>query len=102
MKSIEAQLRNSFELAQHEGSAKSSRRYGGGTGRDATSQSAIKVPKLLPTLGLTKYQNIDLSVNHLNPYTTHDRVEDALVNREREREFQYLAKQTTGAYELKP
>jgi hypothetical protein len=42
---------------------------------------------MLPTLGLTKYKNVDLQVNNGNPFKLHDKTEKMFVLREREREF---------------
>jgi hypothetical protein len=56
-------------------------------GAAAVSQYAIKVPKLLPTLGMCKYTERDLDVNTVNPYSTNVHTEQLLIHREREREF---------------
>ena len=40
---------------------------------------------MLPTLGLTKYKHTDLTVNHANPYTIHEKTEMMLIHKERER-----------------
>ena len=40
---------------------------------------------MLPTLGLTKYKQTDLTVNHANPYTIHEKTEMMLIHKERER-----------------
>ena len=44
-------------------------------------------PGMLPTLGLTKYKNLDLQTNQNNPYRVQTETEKLLVVREREREF---------------
>ena len=54
----------------------------GGLGSLMTSN-----PTMLPTLGLTKYKNMDLQQNQKNPFKVHNRTEKLLVLREREREF---------------
>ena len=41
---------------------------------------------MLPTLGLQKYSNVDLSVSFVNPYKLHKQTEKLLVMRERERD----------------
>jgi hypothetical protein len=45
------------------------------------------LPGILPTLGLTKYQGVDLQSTNTNPFCVHNRTEKLLVLREREREF---------------
>jgi hypothetical protein len=59
--------------------------------RQNTSDGMHNDPRLfpgtLPTLGLNKYKNTDLNLNHQNPYKVHDQTEKLLVFREREREF---------------
>jgi hypothetical protein len=47
----------------------------------------MKLPGMLPTLGLTKYKNVDLQTDKRNPFKVHDQTEKLLVVREREREF---------------
>lgn len=42
---------------------------------------------LLPTLGLTKYREVDLTVDDKNPFRVHTNTEKLLVVRERQREF---------------
>ena len=42
---------------------------------------------MLPTLGLTKYTNIDLAVDKTNPYQVQAVTEKLLICKEREREF---------------
>ena len=49
--------------------------------------SAPGYPGMLPTLGLTKYKNVDLATDKRNPFRVHDHTEQLLVVREREREF---------------
>lgn len=58
----------------------------------SASVSALKIPKLLPTLGLTKYKKMDLSVNRVNPFAVNPRTEQLLVQQERERDFQFFGK----------
>lgn len=43
---------------------------------------------MLPTLGLTKYKNVDLQKDQRNPFRVQQQTEKLLVVREREREFQ--------------
>ena len=45
------------------------------------------LPGILPTLGLMKYQGVNLHNQEKNPFSVHDRTEKMLVLREREREF---------------
>jgi len=40
---------------------------------------------MLPTLGLTKYKQADLTVNQSNPYSVHEKTEMMLIHKERER-----------------
>jgi hypothetical protein len=42
---------------------------------------------LLPTLGLTKYKNVDLQQDRKNPFAVQSNTEKLLVVRERQREF---------------
>mmetsp|Transcript_9388 Transcript_9388/g.14309 ORF Transcript_9388/g.14309 Transcript_9388/m.14309 type:complete len:195 (+) Transcript_9388:254-838(+) len=44
-------------------------------------------PGMLPTLGLNKYKNTDLSLNQKNPYKVQKKTEKLLIFCEREREF---------------
>jgi L-rhamnose isomerase len=46
----------------------------------------------LPTLGLKKYNNVDLTISQVNPYRFHKQAEKLLVVREREREQQLFNK----------
>ena len=41
---------------------------------------------LLPTLGLNRYRNQDLSEDQINPFTVHKNTEKLFVVRERERQ----------------
>lgn len=42
---------------------------------------------MLPTLGLTKYKNVDLQEDRKNPFKININTEKLLVVRERQREF---------------
>ena len=42
---------------------------------------------LLPTLGLTKYRETDLTIDDKNPFRVHTNTEKLLIVRERQREF---------------
>jgi len=44
-------------------------------------------PGMLPTLGLTKYKEADLTINQRNPYRIQNDTEKLLVFQERQREF---------------
>ena len=44
-------------------------------------------PGMLPTLGLTKYKETDLTINQRNPYKIQNDTEKLLVFQERQREF---------------
>jgi hypothetical protein len=44
-------------------------------------------PGMLPTLGLTKYKETDLTINQRNPYKIQNQTEKLLVFRERQRDF---------------
>jgi len=44
-------------------------------------------PGMLPTLGLTKYKETDLTNNQRNPYKIQNQTEKLLVFRERQRDF---------------
>jgi hypothetical protein len=57
-------------------------------------------PSMLPTLGLTKYKEVDLQINQTNPYKVHDKTEKMLVLRERERLNHDLFKLQSDALNL--
>ena len=65
-------------MGQTQRSNKSAGGHGGGLGLTGA----------LPTLGLTKYKNLDLRKDQRNPFKVHEQTERLLVMREREREFQ--------------
>jgi len=57
---------------------------------------------MLPTLGLTKYKNVDLQQDRKNPFTVQAETEKLLVVRERQREFKdfnKLEKESLRVYE---
>ena len=66
---------------------------------DGTSKPPLG-PSMLPTLGLTKYKNIDLQVNEQNPYKLHEKTEQMFVLKEREREFRDFNKLEREAMHL--
>lgn len=57
-------------------------------------------PSMLPTLGLTKYKNTDLAINHSNPYTVHGKTEMMLIHKERERELRGFNKMEKDAMHI--
>lgn len=53
--------------------------------RTAISQTTQSRNKMLPTLGLQRYKNIDLQVNRLNPFSINSNTEEQLIQQERQR-----------------
>lgn len=47
----------------------------------------LSYPGQLPTLGLSKFKNVDIKNDVKNPFSVHRETDKLLVAREREREF---------------
>lgn len=61
--------------------------------RTAISQGNVQQRnKILPSLGLHRYKELDLNVNKLNPFSVNDNTEETMIQQERDRNLEGFGK----------